>query len=618
MPLRLVIIIWLSFGSVAFAGQDEANQFLLLLNQLKFDEAKVIARAEKDPGLRSEMLQLADILFYQGQIPKDSFKISTDTIPDNIFFTTLATLNKGYLDLYYNRVNGHSYRYFYDAFQLAKAHHNPVLMCACLHALLRYYNSEVGQNTDYHLPYLEELERIQANTTDSLWVVIYRMIFFTQANKNEGLENGYFAIASSLNKFEGKLEPESPLLTYVFYESGIQHGLKNDLPRSIEYYNKAIRQAKNYPFLRYFRFNARFMLMSIEANRGNFVAARRHLTEAKKEVDRADALRSDFSVNIYSAQLMKAENKHDSAFNFLWNAIDNEFQLSAARNSLEIARLNVELETQEKENSNLSLRENRIWLLSALIVVALLFVASYLAYTNQRSKNKIQQKEKEVQSMKLEKLLKDQEIFGIDAMLEGQERERQKIADDLHDNLGSLLTTIKFNFQGLLKKKGLVELELLQKTDGLLEEAYQKVRAIAHAGNAGVNAKDGLLPSIKNFVGKISSFNQLSIQIEEHGMDERLDNSLEIMIFRMVQELITNVIKHAQASEVILHLTKHDGVINLMLEDNGVGFDISQIKAEETMGLYSIQKKIENLGGQVTIDSILNKGTTVIIDIPVR
>jgi signal transduction histidine kinase len=157
---------------------------------------------------------------------------------------------------------------------------------------------------------------------------------------------------------------------------------------------------------------------------------------------------------------------------------------------------------------------------------------------------------------------------------------------------------------------------LFQKTDELIEEAYQQVRTIAHAANAGVSAKDGLLPAVKHFASKVSLMNHLTIEVEDHGMDETLENTMEITIFRIVQELITNVIKHARATEVIIHLTRYEDSINVMVEDNGIGFDINRIRPDMTMGLYSIQKRIENLGGRVTVDSIIQKGTTVIIDIP--
>jgi signal transduction histidine kinase len=232
----------------------------------------------------------------------------------------------------------------------------------------------------------------------------------------------------------------------------------------------------------------------------------------------------------------------------------------------------------------------------------------------------VQASEKKVQEMKLEKLMKEHELFGINSMIEGQEKERQRIANDLHDNLGSLLATLKLHFQTLKIKKDVrlgIEQDLLfEKTDELIEEAYQKVRSIAHAKNAGVNAQEGLLPAIKNLASKVSIINKLVIDVEEHGMHERLENALEITIFRIIQELITNVIKHANATEVTIHLTQYEDKINLMVEDNGIGFDVSQLKHEGTMGLHSIQRRIESLGGTVTIDSIAQSGTTVILDIP--
>jgi len=615
-----IVFVGLLCWNTSFAQHEQVDRFFLLLSQLEFDSAKQIAAQEKDSLLRFEMLQLADVLFYEGQVARDSSKTSSYADEQKSPLTVINLLKRGYVNLYYERAKGNAYRHFYDAHQIAKRDGNPILIQACLLALLRYYNQEIGQDSHYHLPYLKQLESYQTSSTDRFWVVIYKMIFLTQSF--QGVEDEYYRLSSDLDVVEGTLDPASPMLTYLYYEKALLVEHKKQTNEAILFYNKAIHQAKDYPFLRYHRFNANLRLMLIRTAQRDFTSARQNLINARKEIDRSDSLRSNYSLDMHAALLLKTQQKYDSAFDYLWRGSREQLQLGFTANSMEINRLNVELETQEKENANLSLRENRIWLLSALGGVALLFIASYLAYSNQRSKNRIVEKEKQMQSMKMEKLLKDQEILGIDAMLEGQERERQKIADDLHDNLGSLLTTLKFNFQGLLKKGdhggSAQEQQLMQKTDELLQEAYQKVRAIAHANNAGVNAKEGLLPSIRNFVAKVSTFNSLSIEVEEFGLDDRLDNSMEILIFRIIQELITNVIKHAQATEVTIHLTKHDRVINLMVEDNGRGFDISQIKPGETMGLYSIQKKIENLDGQVTIDSIPSKGTTIIMDIPLK
>ena len=284
-----------------------------------------------------------------------------------------------------------------------------------------------------------------------------------------------------------------------------------------------------------------------------------------------------------------------------------------------ILEFQTKYEVEKKENENLKLRQHKIRLWIALGALFLILSLAYLAYRNLQHKKKISDKEHEVQREKLESSLKEQELAGIDAMITGQEKERQRIANDLHDSLGSLLATLKLHFQNLkLRKNRLKEEEdkLLKQTDDLIDEAYQQVRRIAHAKNAGVSAKEGLLPAIKNFASKVSASNRLVIEVEDHGMEERLENSLEITIFRIIQESITNVIKHAEAKEVVIHLTHHGDVINVMVEDDGQGFAPTKLKLREGMGIHSIQRRVEHLGGTVDIESVPGKGTSVIINIP--
>ncbi len=304
--------------------------------------------------------------------------------------------------------------------------------------------------------------------------------------------------------------------------------------------------------------------------------------------------------------------------------LQNAYRDSISQEEQNNALLDIQTkyEVEKKENENLRLRENRSLLLFALGLTILTLFIGYLLYRNLKSKKKITDKENEIQKQQFEKVLKEQELAGIDAMIEGQEKERQIIANDLHDHLGSLLATIKLHFQNIKinKKNRLMEEEdnLLKHADDLIDEAYQQVRRIAHMKNAGVNAKEGLLPAIKNFADKVSASRRLVIEVEDHGMDERLENSLEVTIFRILQELIANIIKHAEATEAVVHLTNHGDMINLMVEDNGQGFDTEQIKVKEGMGLHSIQRRIELLGGTVDIESIPHKGTTIIINMPVK
>jgi len=302
--------------------------------------------------------------------------------------------------------------------------------------------------------------------------------------------------------------------------------------------------------------------------------------------------------------------------------LQNIYRDSLSNEKQQTAMLDIQTkyEVEKKENDNLRLKQRNIWLFVALGILLLLLIIGYLAYKNLQKRKKITDKNNEVQKQKLENLLQQQELAGIDAMIEGQEKERQRIANDLHDNLGSLLATIKLHFQNLKVRKDRLKEEedkLLKQTDELIDEAYQEVRKIAHARNAGVPANEGLLPAVRNFAAKVSAANRLIIEVEDTGMEQRLENSFEITVFRIIQELITNIIKHAEATEAVIHLTHHGEEINLMVEDNGRGFETGKTQYKEGMGIYSIQKRVEYMNGTVDVESVPNKGTSVIINIPV-
>jgi signal transduction histidine kinase len=606
---------FLLISSALFAA-DNANlqRYFSQLSGLEFEKAKETARLEPDKELSLEMLRLADILSNAGQTDRPTLD-SLSNSGDNLALSIIRMLQKGYVSLFYDQVKGEAYRAFYSAYQLVKSEDDPVLLKACLYALLEYHRAELVRNSDAYLPYFKQFEAIHQDTIDNAWLTIYKSVFLSQTFE---LDSNYFALMKGLDHSEKILDPESPLLAHIFYEKALNFELREMADEASVYYHNAIKQAKDYKFLWYVRFAGNIKLMIIAYQRNQFEEAQIFRARAKSQVSLADTLKTNYFLNIYSADLMHAAHLSDSAYILLKKAWLQDFKLDFRTNTLEINRLNVELETQEKENANLKLKQEKNWLVFGISGVGLLAVVGYLVYRNQLAKSNIEIQKKEVHSMKLEKQLKEQEITGIDQMIEAQEKERQRIANELHDNLGSHLASIKLYFQNLQQKSNdPAQSELFQKTDQLLEETYQQVRTLAHARNVGVNSKDGLMPAVRSFASKISGANKLAVEIEEHGMDTRLENSMEIMLFRIVQELTTNVIKHAKATELTISLTRHDDSINLMVEDNGAGFDISQVKPRDTMGLHSIQKRVENLGGRVAIDSIINSGTTVIIDLPI-
>lgn len=212
--------------------------------------------------------------------------------------------------------------------------------------------------------------------------------------------------------------------------------------------------------------------------------------------------------------------------------------------------------------------------------------------------------------------MKEQELIGINAMLEGQEKERAKIAEELHDTIGNSLATLKLYIQSLDEAKKRENYnQLHQKTSHLLEETYDEVRKIAHSKSAGVFIKKGLIPAIESMAVRISEARKITIQVIGTGLEDRLENTVEISIFRTIQELLSNAVKHSQASEVVVQITQHEEILNIVVEDDGTGFNPKEI--HWGLGYTTIHNRMEELQGDLTIDSSKGNGTTVILNIPV-
>lgn len=270
----------------------------------------------------------------------------------------------------------------------------------------------------------------------------------------------------------------------------------------------------------------------------------------------------------------------------------------------------LEIETKRMQNRNIA-----IGLGGGMVGVALI---GFLMFKNSRRKQRIAEQQREIEIQKTEKILKEQELATIDAMIAGQEKERERLASDLHDSVGATIATAKLQFDHINKNRGKLknEDELFKKTGALLEDAYNEVRSMAHIRNNGVIAKNSLLPAVQKLVKSVSGVNDLTIELKDFGLEERLENSLEIIVFRIIQELVTNIIKYSNATEASVSITRHKNMLSIIVEDNGRGFDIRKTVTTEGMGLTNIERRVEHLEGSMEIDSTIGKGTTILIDIP--
>lgn len=208
-----------------------------------------------------------------------------------------------------------------------------------------------------------------------------------------------------------------------------------------------------------------------------------------------------------------------------------------------------------------------------------------------------------------------------EALIEGQENERMRVSQELHDGLGQLFTAIKLNLQELKESiKNKQEPHHIQQNVTVLEEnigiAFSEVKNISKNLMPDVLRQFGLQPALKDLVDKWNATVDLDIQLELVDVNKRFSADLEKAIFRMCQELINNSVRHGKAHKIYVQILNHEDSLVLMVEDDGVGFEPTQVKTG--FGLRNIWSRAEVFEGHVTIDSAPNQGTVTTIEIPLK
>lgn len=209
-----------------------------------------------------------------------------------------------------------------------------------------------------------------------------------------------------------------------------------------------------------------------------------------------------------------------------------------------------------------------------------------------------------------------QEIRTLNAMMEGQERERKRIAADLHDRIGSALSAIKLHLNSFAITFDNAEQKqsAFEKVVAMFDDTVKEVRQVSHNLASGVLVKFGLVPALKDLCESIDSSGTIKVTLYTTGLTARLDQAMEASVYSIVQELISNIIRHAHANEINVYLNQQAEQLTLMVEDDGIGFDSSG--TSDGIGLQNIRWRTTQLRGKAFFDSLPGKGCTVTIEIP--
>jgi two-component system, NarL family, sensor kinase len=301
-------------------------------------------------------------------------------------------------------------------------------------------------------------------------------------------------------------------------------------------------------------------------------------------------------------------------FEKLRNHEDSIYSIEHTKALLEIqTRFETEVKDRQLAQQELTIqrRNNQIaWFSGGFI---LLIISSIWAYTAQRKRQlhrqAIQLKEQELQNQKISDLQRQNKFIAMQSMIEGQEAERTRIARDLHDGVGGLLTSLQAYTQTLAAH---APQPIYNETTDLLNIACEEVRRVSHNLVPLALSTYGLEVAIED-LGRNLEKAQIKPTVYIHDLPHNLTETTQITIYRIIQELIQNIIKHSKATEALIQIIGQPEIIHITVEDNGVGFSPD---SKGGLGMKSIESRTTYLNGKLSVDSEVNKGTTITIEIP--
>lgn len=309
-------------------------------------------------------------------------------------------------------------------------------------------------------------------------------------------------------------------------------------------------------------------------------------------------------------QLAEAENvlgNNGEAYRWLMKSKTLNDSLLNAQTHLQVAELETQYNFLEKEKEVLVLNErNTRQRLVLIIAVAIMLIASAVFFYFYKQRKTRAEK-------KLQYLQQQKQIDIAEALLMGEERERQRLAQDLHDGLGGLLASVKINMSGLAPEDD----PRFRKVVGQIDTSVNELRRIAHNMMPEALLRSGLETALRDMCEAIDAA-ELHVEFQALNIDKQMPANTQIVIYRIVQELLANVLKHSGATEVFVQCSQLDNYFYITVEDNGHGFtEKPGSNHKKGMGLQNVQTRVDFLNGKMDVNSSVT-GTIINIELLCR
>lgn len=424
------------------------------------------------------------------------------------------------------------------------------------------------------------------------------------------------AIYSEINHSSG--------LGYVLQNIGAVYEKRKDYSRAKDHFMQALAIFENLHYEKGI-IDANINLALVEERKGNYSEALRiydKILVLAKEISYQESIKQIY-YNIYKAHSLNGDFKQAYHYQELYHAIkdslsnleraaiiaDLELKYGKEKDQAEI--MSLRNETLQKD-LQLRKRTNERNLLTSIAVTIAVLVLMLFVITRQRLMKDRIIRIKEIERLKEEKL-----ALAAKSLVEGQEEERKRVASELHDGLGILLSTVKLQFTSI-KEALPAKSELLNRASELLERASGDVRRISHNLMPGNLVRFGLFDALEDLFESLRDGKLIHAELHVKGSEKRLPENHEIMIYRMAQELVNNTLKHARASNISLLINNMPDEVILHYADDGAGFDPEDIGDGGSLGLRSIRSRVDFLNGDLQIESSPGKGAAFFIHIPLE
>lgn len=266
----------------------------------------------------------------------------------------------------------------------------------------------------------------------------------------------------------------------------------------------------------------------------------------------------------------------------------------------------------DNEKQEFALQKNRLIISLMVVIMLSLFVVALLSYLFYRNGRKLLTQQQQLHALEVESIQREHHISLLSAMLEGQEQERTRLARDLHDGLGGLLSGIKLELSTISPKQHVPS--LISNTLQRLDHAMDELRRIARSMMPEILIKYGLGEATLEYCRGLKKTGVSNIVCQVYNFQTTMEQTRQVVLYRIMQELVNNAIKHAEASQILVILQQTGDTVFLTVEDDGKGFDTTQANKLKGAGLANIQARVDFLGGTLDLQSEPGTGTTITIE----